>query len=120
MPRVKSHYAYGVVNVWSADAAKLIAELLKSVKDGYLFSGWENRAKLDREYKRIVRPLLGVLAYDFRRASGLYLGRERGVSDPFLLQDHFRHGSMTTTLLYTRRPLDEKESPETQNFDDVG
>lgn len=116
LPLMKTVYSYGVVNVWSAEAAKEIAAVVRAAGDGPFFPG--SRYSLDREFKRIVRPLLAAPAYDLRRASGLYLGREIGL-DPLLLQDHFRHSSIQTTMLYTRRPLDEVEGADTQDFDDV-
>jgi integrase len=81
--------------------------------------GDAKREHLDKEWLELIKPLLDAKEYDLRRASGLYLGRELGV-DPFLLQDHMRHTSMATMLLYTRRPKDEKETADSQNWDDVG
>jgi hypothetical protein len=115
-PLAKTHYAYGVVNVWSVEAAMAVAAAIRDLPDGPLFV--ERRWPLDRQYDGLIKPLLEASAYDLRRASGLYLGREIGL-EPFLLQDHFRHSVLTTTLLYTRRPLDEQETAETQDFDDV-
>ena len=114
----KTHYSYGTVNVWSLEAAKTLAGMLRGLDFGPLF-GDVDRVRLDKEYRAVVKAVSGLSAQDLRRASGLYLGREVGL-DPFLLQDHFRHSSMATTLLYTRRPTDEKETADTQNFDDVG
>lgn len=115
-PLVKTHYAYGVVNIWSLEAARAAGTLLHNLPNGPLFAG--KRQAIDREYRELVKPLLDCAAYDLRRASGLYLGRTIGV-EPFLLQDHFRHSTITTTMLYTRRPLDEQETVDTQDFDDV-
>ncbi len=114
---VKTHYSYGVVHIWSKDAAQAIGALMQALPSGPIWP--EVRSRIDREYNDIVRAVLGVTGYDLRRASALYLGRELGV-EPFLLQDHLRHSAITTTMLYTRRPLEERETDDTQDFTDVG
>jgi integrase len=116
--KLKTKASYGVVNCWNLDGAKAIAAILKNLQDGPIF-GDTPRDALDKTYKKMVFPLLDVVLYDLRRASGLYLGRTMGC-DIFLLQDHFRHRSITTTMRYTRRPKDEKETADNQDFDDVG
>ena len=113
----KTHYATGVVQVWSSSAAVRIGALLKELKTARLFEGTRNQ--LNTAYKSEVLPKLNLKAGDLRRASCLYLGREVGL-DPILLQEHMRHSVITTTMLYTRRPAEEREAPDQQNFDDVG
>jgi integrase len=114
---LKTHYSYGTVNCWSAEGAQAIAALLKDLPPGPLY-GETPRDELNRQWRDVVHCRLGLFLYDLRRASGLYLGRTVG-ADILLLQDHFRHSSIQTTLLYTRRPVGEQEKAADQNFDDV-
>lgn len=115
--QLKTDSSFGVVNVWSVEGAHCIAQLLKAEARGLLY-GDARREALDAQFLEIVKPLLDVQEYDLRRASGYYLGRVLGV-EPFLLQDHMRHASLSTTLLYTRRPEQEVEVATTQDWDDV-
>lgn len=115
---VKSHYSYGVVNIWNVEAAREIASHLKEMPAGRLFPfsrGW-----LDRAWREKVSDLLQATAHDLRRASALYLGRTKRVRLT-LLQEHMRHAEIETTMLYIREPAipDEKFAGE-QDFDDVG
>jgi len=114
----KSHYSRAVVNVWEREAAKLIAEFLKTMPDGRIFRFTYHG--MFQMWRREVLPILKVSAHDLRRASGLYLGRTKRL-DLTLLQEHLRHAEIETTMLYTREP----EIPEVskkdlkQNFDEV-
>ncbi len=110
--------SFGVVQVWDVRGARAIADLLRSIPPGPLFH--YGRYTLDKQYRRIVQPVLKVNAHDLRRASGLYLARTVGV-ETWLLQDHLRHTSLETMALYARRPTDvAAEREEEQDFDDVG
>ena len=114
----KSHYSFGVVNVWYPAAAKRIAELLRERPDGRLFPltyyGWF------QAWRTLVMPKLKVSAHDLRRASGLYLGRTKRL-ELTLLQEHFRHAEIETTMLYIREPEvpDKPKVKNMQDFDDV-
>lgn len=115
---VKTQGSRDIVHIWNADAAKAIAKLVKDKPDGRLFPfsiDW-----LERAWKDHVKSKLGVTPHDLRRASCLWLGREKRI-EVTLLQDHMRHAEIETTLLYTRRPnpIQEKVKKSIQNFDDV-
>lgn len=115
---VKSHYSYGVVNIWNVAAAREIASYLKDMPSGRLFPfsrGW-----LDRAWREKLSDRLQATAHDLRRASALHLGRTARIPLT-LLQEHMRHAEIETTMLYTREPAipDEKFAGD-QDFDDVG
>ena len=113
----KTETSCGIVNIWDAEAAKLIAAMVKVMPSGRLFPfsfGWVQRA-----WRLYVKPKLGATPHDLRRASGLYLGRTIRI-DLTLLQEHMRHAEIETTLLYTREPRKvEKIQKFKQDFDDV-
>jgi integrase len=112
----KTHYAYGVVNIWWGDAAAMIAEIVRGLPAGQLFP--ESRRECDAGYEKHVRPLVKLTQKDLQRAAAAHLGRVVGL-DPYLEQDVMRHGSILTTLKYTRRPTEQKETDDTQDWDDV-
>jgi integrase len=118
VPILKTDASYGVVNIWDADAARLIASILRGLPDGMItpFSlGWLNRA-----WREKAKPGIGVTVHDFRRASGLYLGRDVRL-DLTLLQEHMRHAEISTTIIYTRIPATPSQNVvANQDFDDVG
>ncbi len=110
----KTRGSVGYVAVWYAPAAREIGELLKG-KNGALFS--KARETLFILWKE--QGINGISLHDLRRSSGVYLGRTKQVP-MLLLQEHMRHSSINTTMLYMRRPEQEKVDTGTQNFDDVG
>jgi integrase len=111
----KNFNSNGVVTVWNADAAKMLADLLRAFGNDLVFT--HTKDYLFKTYKKVCFPLLGLTLHDLRRSSALYLGRTIGV-EPFLLQDMLRHADLETTQLYTRRPDEVVESSE-PDFDDV-
>lgn len=114
----KNDYRTGVVNVWHAEAAKLIAAMAKDKPTGRLFP--YSRGWLERAWRELVKPGLGCTPHDLRRASCLFLGRT--VRMPLtLLQEHMRHASIETTMLYCREPdvPEETRVRVAQDFDDV-
>lgn len=116
-PMVKNDYRKGVVNIWDSRAALLIANLVKDKPEGRLFPfslSW-----LERAWREQVKLRLGCTPHDLRRASCLYLGREKRI-DLTLLQEHMRHAEIETTMLYTREPaVVEAIGKHVQDFDDV-
>jgi integrase len=117
-PLMKNDYRFGVCNIWSVEAAKLISSIVRDKPEGRLFPF--SYAYLMRRWREQVLPKLGVTAHDLRRASGLYLGRDLRI-DLTLLQDHMRHAEVTTSILYTRAPApkNEKRIKLNQDFDEV-
>jgi integrase len=117
VPLVKNDYRFGVSNIWNAEAAKLISQMVKSRPEGRLFPF--SYGHLVRRFREIVSSKLGATPHDLRRASGLYLGRVVRL-ELTLLQEHMRHAEIETTMLYTREPaLPEKKVSVKQDFDDV-
>lgn len=116
--RLKTHHSHGYVNVWHPQAALAIAAIVRGLPDGRLFPF--TRGYLDRAWKEIVYPILGVTAHDLRRASAVYLGRVAMIPMS-LLQEHMRHADLSTTAIYMRRPKKEvqKNRVVKQDFDDV-
>jgi integrase len=117
VPLVKNDYRYGVSNIWNPTAAKMIADIVSKRPDGRLFPF--SYSYLLTRWRQFVRRKLGATPHDLRRASGLYLGRDKRV-DLSLLQDHMRHADIQTTMLYCREPA----TPDNiikikQDFDDV-
>jgi hypothetical protein len=122
---LKTAKSFGVVNVFDVQGARAIAVLLEDLQQEEPLLNFRDedhkplkRETLDDMWNKIVFPIVGLKPYDLRRASALYLGREKSC-DPFLMQDHLRN-TMTAALLYTRRPDTEKETSDTQNLKDVG
>lgn len=115
---VKTDHSYGWVTCWHPGAAKVIAELLKEAPPGRLFPF--SRGYVDKAWREVAFPLVGVTVHDLRRASGVHLGRTVRVP-PTLLQDHMRHAELDTTLLYMREPSakEQKKEAVTQDFDEV-
>lgn len=112
----KTHHSYGYVNVWNVEAAKMLAELVKVLPAGRIFNG--HKTWLFKSFGRALKGKLDVTPHDLRRASALYLGRTLGI-EIMLLQDHMRHSDIQTTMIYTRRPLEETTVNEEQDFGDV-
>lgn len=115
---VKTDHSFGFTLCWHPDAAREIAALLKEASSGRLFPF--SRGYLDRYWRELVFPVLGVTAHDLRRASSVYLGRTVRVPAT-LLQEHLRHAELETTLLYMREPTaqEHKRESDTQDFDEV-
>jgi integrase len=114
----KTETSRGVVNVWDPDAAKAIAARVKDRPPGRLFPysyDW-----LMKSWAGNIQPRLGLTLHDLRRASGLYLGREKRIP-PTLLQEHMRHAELETTMLYCREPSVPEKRPKrvTQDFDEI-
>ncbi len=114
----KTHYSRGVVNIWNVEAAQLIAQMIKGLPDGRLFSA--SYYGMFQAWRKRVLPVLKVTPHDLRRASGLYLGRTARI-ELTLLQEHMRHAELETTALYIREPdiPDVKNKSALQDFDDV-
>lgn len=112
----KNDYRTGVVNVWNADAAKMIAALMKEAPEGRLFP--HSRSHNEKAFRLGVK--LGCTPHDLRRASCLYLGREKRL-ELTLLQEHMRHAEIETTMLYCREPSVPEPSKKKvkQDWDDV-
>lgn len=115
----KNDYRYGVVCVWSTDAARLIATELASLpREERLVQVGERW--MHEQWARHAKSVLGVTLHDLRRASCHWLGRVRRVP-PTLLQEHMRHSNLQTTLLYMRDPLVPELAPAASvDWDDVG
>lgn len=114
---VKSEESRAVVNVWHPEAAKVIAGILRERPKGRLFPF--SRDWLERAWADFVKPGLGTTPHDLRRASALYLGRERRIPVT-LLQEHMRHAEIETTMLYMREPrVPERVKAGSQDFDDI-
>jgi integrase len=114
---VKSDMSRAVVNIWHPGAARTIAELLKARPSGRLFPF--SRDWLERAWCDYVKPKLGTTPHDLRRASALFLGREKRIPVT-LLQEHMRHAEIETTMLYMREPsVPERVRVGRQDFDDV-
>lgn len=116
----KTHHSYGYVNVWDVNAARLIASIVKDMPDGRLFHG--HKTSLFKGFKAatvgLFVPGVFISLHDLRRASALYLGRTKSI-EVMLLQDHMRHSDLQTTMIYTRRPLEEGAFNTVQNWGDV-
>lgn len=114
---MKNDYRQGVVNIWNAEAAKLIASMVKEMTEGRLFPF--SYGHLVRMWRENVLPILKVTPHDLRRSSALYLGRTLRIPVT-LLQEHMRHAEIETTMLYMREPsVPEIVSDAIQDFDDV-
>lgn len=113
----KTDASRATVNIWDPRAALMIAELVKARPDGRLFPlGYSG---MTQAWKRHAMPKLCVTLHDLRRASGLYLGREKRIPVT-LLQEHMRHAEIETTMLYMRNPsIAEKRKRMIQDFDSV-
>lgn len=129
-PKTRSSRA--VVNIWNGDAARMIAERLRELPDGWLFPSKNEGRPLGREalfsywFKYGLKTKADgqegealMTMHDLRRASCLYLGRTLDLPVT-LLQEHMRHSDIKTTMLYMRRPEVKFAAPEEQNWDDVG
>jgi integrase len=135
---VKTPTSRAVANVFSVEAARRIATLLRDMPDGWLFPRRKRVRKGVYEYlynapKPVSRDTsfkywreygyhqgrVLVTLHDLRRASGVYLGRTLDLPAT-LVQEHLRHADLKTTMLYMRRPSDRTPKVVAQNWDDVG
>ncbi len=119
--KTKNKYRKDYACVWSADAAKLLATILKDLPAGPIYSF--SRRYLDSLYSKHVSPLVfDVTQHDLRRASCAFLGDESGINlELKLLKKVMRHSVITTTLRYTRRPTKELQKPvNVRDLDDIG
>ncbi len=112
----KNYNSNGIVTIWNKDAALQIAAILKEWPDDTPFFTF-CKTYLFKIHSEKVRPHIGVTMHDLRRAGGLYLGRTLEV-EPWLLQDVMRHKDLDTTMLYTRRPVQDVSTGQ-QDFNDV-
>ncbi len=142
--RPKSEVSRAVVNVFSPEAARRIAALLRLLPDGWLFPRRRRIRKNTYEYlyddekpmgrgtmfnyweehgfrksRALEEPKRLVSLHDLRRASCLYLGRTLDLPTT-LVQEHLRHADIKTTLLYMRQPGVVVAPKPNQNWDDVG
>ncbi len=105
------------VTIWNVEAAQRIADILRRMPNGPLFS--VGRKRLFEIWLIESEKSIKVSLHDLRRASGYYLGRVEDLAIT-LLQDHMRHEQIQTTELYMRPPGKDSSEIHEQNFDDVG